>query len=118
MFNALIPLLADRYHLVAPDYPGFGHSDAPALDAFTYSFDHLAEVMEQLAQALGLARYVLFVQDYGGPVGFRLALAHRGVRAIIVQNAVSMRKASARSGRHGRPIGRTAAATKRNCARI
>src|SRR5512132_3577277 len=90
MFKALIPLLADRYHLVAPDYPGFGHSDAPAPDAFTYSFDHLAEVVDRLTAALGLARYVLFVQDYGGPVGFRLALTHpERVRAIIVQNAVS-----------------------------
>jgi pimeloyl-ACP methyl ester carboxylesterase len=90
MFDPLIPLLADRYHLVAPDYPGFGHSDAPAPDAFTYSFDHLAEVVDRLTAALGLARYVLFVQDYGGPVGFRLALTHpERVRAIIVQNAVS-----------------------------
>jgi pimeloyl-ACP methyl ester carboxylesterase len=90
MFETLMPLLADRYHVVAPDYPGFGLSAAPPHDQFDYSFDHLAQVMEQFVQRLELERYTLFVQDYGGPIGFRLALAHpERVEAIIVQNAVS-----------------------------
>ena len=90
MYDALMPLLADRYHLVAPDYPGFGHSDAPSADSFAYTFDHLAEVIERFVEVLGLDRYVLFQQDYGGPIGIRLAVRHpERVRAIIVQNAVA-----------------------------
>ncbi len=90
MFAALIPLLADRYHLVAPDYPGFGHSDAPDPEHFAYTFDHIAALIERLTEMLGLGRYALFVQDYGGPVGFRLALAHpERVTALVIQNAVA-----------------------------
>lgn len=90
MYDTLMPLLADRYRLVAPDYPGFGHSDAPSPDDFAYTFDHLAEVIEHFTEALGLDRYVLFQQDYGGPIGMRLAVRHpERVRAIIVQNAVA-----------------------------
>lgn len=90
MFATLIPLLADRYHLVAPDYPGFGQSDAPRASEFRYTFDHLAEVVDRFTQALGLKSYVLYQQDYGGPIGMRLAMAHpERVRAIIVQNAVA-----------------------------
>jgi pimeloyl-ACP methyl ester carboxylesterase len=88
MFRDLIPLLADRYHLVAPDYPGFGYSARPTPAQFDYTFDHLAEVMEQFVDALGLKRYSVYMQDFGGPVGFRLA-AHRPERvtALIIQNA-------------------------------
>lgn len=90
MYDTLMPLLADRYHVVAPDYPGFGHSDAPSPDAFAYTFDHLAEVIEGFVEALGLDRYVLLQQDYGGPIGMRLAVRHpERVRAIVVQNAVA-----------------------------
>ncbi|CAA2139182.1 alpha/beta fold hydrolase [Hyphomicrobium sp. ghe19] len=90
MFDTLIPLLADRYHIVAPDYPGFGLSDAPPASAFAYTFDHEASVIEGFIEALGLKKYVLFMQDYGGPVGFRLAVAHpERVQAMIVQNAVA-----------------------------
>jgi pimeloyl-ACP methyl ester carboxylesterase len=90
MFETLIPFLADRYHLVAPDYPGFGHSDAPASVNFAYTFDHLAAIIGGLTEALGLKSYILFMQDYGGPVGFRLALAHsERVRALVIQNAVA-----------------------------
>jgi pimeloyl-ACP methyl ester carboxylesterase len=90
MYAALMPLLADRYHLIAPDYPGFGHSGAPDPQAFAYTFDRLAEIMDALMGALNLRRYVLFMQDYGGPVGFRLALAHpERVRALVIQNAVA-----------------------------
>ena len=90
MYNSLIPVLASRYHVVAPDYPGFGQSDAPAPDVYPYTFDHLAETMDKLFGVLGIHRYALFVQDYGGPVGFRLALCHpERVAALVVQNAVS-----------------------------
>jgi pimeloyl-ACP methyl ester carboxylesterase len=90
MFATLIPLLADRYRLVAPDYPGFGESDAPPASQFHYTFDHLAQVVDDFTQQLGLHSYVLYQQDYGGPIGMRLAVTHPGrVRAIIVQNAVA-----------------------------
>ena len=90
MFATLMSLLADRFRLVAPDYPGFGNSDAPPPDRFAYTFDHLAQVMDGFTRAIGLTRYALYMQDYGGPVGFRLALAHPDrVTALIVQNAVA-----------------------------
>jgi pimeloyl-ACP methyl ester carboxylesterase len=87
MFRNLIPQLADRYHLVAPDYPGFGNSSAPPVDKFNYTFDHLADVIDEFAQILKLERYSLYVQDYGAPVGYRLAVKHpERVQALIVQN--------------------------------
>ena len=90
MFQPLLTRLADRSHLVAPDYPGFGHSDWPDPKKFDYTFDHLAAVMDEFTEALGLSRYTLYMQDYGGPVGFRMALAHPGrVQALIVQDAVA-----------------------------
>lgn len=90
MFATLIPLLADRYHLVAPDYPGFGQSEAPPASSFAYTFDHIAQIVDDFTQVIGLHDYVLYQQDYGGPIGMRLAVAHPDrVRAIIVQNAVA-----------------------------
>ena len=90
MFEPLFARLADRYHLVAPDYPGFGHSDWPDPKKFAYTFDHYAEIMNHFAEALGLSRYTLYMQDYGGPVGFRMALAHpERIEALIVQDAVA-----------------------------
>ncbi|MGY2733796.1 pimeloyl-ACP methyl ester carboxylesterase [Sphingomonas sp. UYP23] len=90
MFATLIPLLADRYHLVAPDYPGFGQCAAPPAGQFRYPFDHLAQMVDHFTQSVGLKTYVLYEQDYGGPIGMRLAVAHpQRVRAIIVQNAVA-----------------------------
>ena len=90
MFEPLFARLSDRYHLVAPDYPGFGHSDWPDPKKFAYTFDHIAEVMNHFTEALGLSRYTLYMQDYGGPVGFRMALAHpERVEALIVQDAVA-----------------------------
>ncbi|MGU3667135.1 alpha/beta fold hydrolase [Methylobacterium sp. A49B] len=87
-WDPLLPLLADRYHLIAPDYPGFGQSDAPPPGQYTYTFDALASTVEALVAQLGIERYTLFMQDYGGPVGFRMALAHpERVTALIVQNA-------------------------------
>jgi pimeloyl-ACP methyl ester carboxylesterase len=89
-FDKLIPLLADRYHLVAPDYPGFGHSDAPSPDKLSYTFENITNVIDKFTQTLNLSKYVLYVNDYGGPIGFRLALAHPDrVTAIVVQNAVA-----------------------------
>src|SRR6202171_604204 len=76
MYEPLLTRLSAYYHLVAPDYPGFGHSDAPGAKAFSYTFDQIAQVMERFTEALGLDRYALYMQDYGGPVGFRLAIAH------------------------------------------
>jgi pimeloyl-ACP methyl ester carboxylesterase len=90
MFEPLFARLSDRYHLVAPDYPGFGHSDWPDPKKFAYTFDHCAEIMKHFTEALGLSHYTLYMQDYGGPVGFRMALADPDrVEALIVQNAVA-----------------------------
>jgi pimeloyl-ACP methyl ester carboxylesterase len=90
MFEPLFARLSDCYHLVAPDYPGFGHSDWPDPKKFAYTFDHIAEIMNHFTEALGLSRYTLYMQDYGGPVGFRMALAHpERIEALIVQNAVA-----------------------------
>jgi pimeloyl-ACP methyl ester carboxylesterase len=87
MFRNLMPRLADRYHVIAPDYPGYGQSDQPPLDQFTYSFDHLAAVVDRLTEKLGLEKYAIYVQDYGAPIGYRLAQAHpERISAIVVQN--------------------------------
>ncbi|HEY2466509.1 MAG TPA: alpha/beta hydrolase [Terracidiphilus sp.] len=90
MFQPLLARLADKYHLVAPDYPGFGHSDWPDPKQFDYTFDHIARIIDDFSQTLGLGRYSLYMQDYGGPVGFRMVLAHpERVEALIVQDAVA-----------------------------
>jgi pimeloyl-ACP methyl ester carboxylesterase len=76
--------------MIAPDYPGFGHSDAPSSKQFAYTFDHIAAVMNHFVETLGLSQYVLYMQDYGGPIGFRMALAHPDrVISLIIQNAVA-----------------------------
>ena len=86
MFRNLIPALADRYHVIAPDYPGFGQSGTPDRKEFKYSFARFAELMDGLLNQLGVKRYALYVQDYGAPVGYRLALKHRErVSALVVQ---------------------------------
>ena len=87
MFRDLIPLLADRFHLVAPDLPGFGLSEIKPRGAFDYSFDNLAKVIGRFTEVIGLDRYALYVFDYGAPTGFRLAMAHpERVTAIVSQN--------------------------------
>jgi pimeloyl-ACP methyl ester carboxylesterase len=87
MFRNLIPALADAYHLVAPDYPGYGHSSMPSRQKFEYTFDNLAKVVDDFTQKLGLTKYALYVQDYGAPIGYRLATAHpERITAIVVQN--------------------------------
>ena len=87
MFRNLMPKLADRYHVIAPDYPGFGRSPAPDRAAFHYTFAAYAELVEKLTEKLGVRRYALYVQDYGAPVGYRLALRHpERVSALVIQN--------------------------------
>jgi pimeloyl-ACP methyl ester carboxylesterase len=87
MFRNLIPQLADRYRVIAPDYPGYGESSMPQHDQFAYTFDNLANVIDDLITKLGVTRYTMYVMDYGAPVGWRLALKHpERVQALIVQN--------------------------------
>lgn len=87
MFRELIPALAGRFHVIAPDHLGFGLSDAPPVDAFTYTFDALADLTARLLGRLGVSRYAIYVQDYGAPIGWRLAVADPGaITAIITQN--------------------------------
>lgn len=88
----LIPALADRYHVIAPDYPGFGHSSAPDHKMFFYTFAHLTDVTEALLARIGVSRYTIYLQDYGAPVGLRLALRHPDrVTGLIVQNGNAYR---------------------------
>jgi pimeloyl-ACP methyl ester carboxylesterase len=90
MFQPLLTRLADNYHLVAPGYPGYGHSAWPDPQQFAYTFDHIARIMEDFTQVVGLSRYALYMQDYGGPIGFRMAMAHpERIQALIVQDAVA-----------------------------
>ena len=87
MFRELIPALADRFHVVAPDLPGFGHSDMPPRDKFTYTFAKLAEVIERFTEVIGLARFAIYIFDYGAPTGLRMAVRHpERITAIISQN--------------------------------
>ncbi|EAS49170.1 alpha/beta hydrolase fold family [Aurantimonas manganoxydans SI85-9A1] len=87
MFRNLIPALADRYRVIAPDYPGYGQSDMPDRDGFDYTFDRFGELVGGLLERLAVTRYAMYVMDYGAPVGWRLALAHPArVTALIVQN--------------------------------
>jgi pimeloyl-ACP methyl ester carboxylesterase len=87
MYRRLIPALADRYHVIAPDYPGFGQSGVPDRATFAYSFAHYAELVDHLLSRLGATRYALYVQDYGAPVGYRLALRHpERISALVIQN--------------------------------
>ena len=83
-----LPKLAGRYHLIAPDYPGFGYSSTPSVREFEYTFDHLADAVKHFTDTIGLGRFALYAQDFGGPVGFRLATGRPdSVSALIVQNA-------------------------------
>jgi len=87
-FDTLIPLLATRYHLIAPDFPGFGQSDAPSATSYAYTFDRLAKTTNDFLEQLKINKYTFYLHDYGGPVGFRIMLAHPArVQALIIQNA-------------------------------
>jgi len=90
MFRNLIPMLADKYHVVAPDFPGYGESSAPSVNDFEYSFERLASLTEKFTEKLNLSSYALYLSDIGASVGFRLALMHpERVTAMIVQNGVA-----------------------------
>src|SRR5580658_5629893 len=87
MFRDLIPKLAERFHIVAPDLPGFGQTDMPSRDAFTYTFENIAKVIGRFTEVVGFDRFAIYVFDYGAPTGFRLALSHpERITAIISQN--------------------------------
>jgi pimeloyl-ACP methyl ester carboxylesterase len=88
MYRDLMERLSDRYYVLAPDYPGFGYSDAPPPSQFPYTFDRLTDIVQKLTEQLGVTKYALYMQDFGGPVGFRLATRHpERVTALVVQNA-------------------------------
>jgi pimeloyl-ACP methyl ester carboxylesterase len=117
MFEPLFDRLADRYHLVAPDYPGFGHSDWPNPKEFAYTFDRYAEIMTRFTEALAIPRYTLYMQDYGGPVGFRMALTHpERVQALIVQDAVAHNEGLERIGKPDERFGQTERPTRARSA--
>jgi pimeloyl-ACP methyl ester carboxylesterase len=87
MFRDLIPALADQFHLVAPDYPGYGNSSMPSVDEFEYTFDNLSEIIDTFTEEIGLETYSLYLMDYGAPIGFRLAAKHpERVESLIIQN--------------------------------
>lgn len=90
MYRNLLAALSEHFHLIAPDYPGFGYSSSPSADIFAYTFDHLSEMMEQFLQTIGITKFGLYIQDYGAPIGLRLASRHpEWIEALIVQNAVA-----------------------------
>ncbi|MDQ7095741.1 alpha/beta hydrolase [Desulfosporosinus sp. PR] len=90
MFRDLIPLLADCFHVIAPDYPGFGNSSMPTTEEYEYTFDNLSLVIEKLLTALRVSQYILYVHDYGGPIGFRLAVRNpKRILGFVIQNAVA-----------------------------
>jgi pimeloyl-ACP methyl ester carboxylesterase len=87
MFRNLIMRLSDKFHLIAPDYPGYGNSSAPSVEAFDYSFNHLSEIIEKFAQHMNLRKFSMYLQDYGAPIGFRIAEKHPDwIDALIIQN--------------------------------
>ncbi len=87
MFRNLIPRLSDKYHVIAPDYPGYGYSAMPSVDEFEYTFDNIATILDKLVQQVGVRKYSLYLMDYGAPVGFRLAVRHpERVESLIIQN--------------------------------
>ena len=106
MFRKLIPLLADKYHVIAPDYPGYSQSDMPAMSSYTYSFDNLAATIDKFTTAVGVSRYALYVQDYGAPVGHRSSVPAR----LAEGQAAPARHRPFRAGRgqrrHRRPDAR------------
>jgi hypothetical protein len=119
MFDPQLLRLSDKYHLVAPDYPGFGHSDAPDPAHFAYTFDHLASVINRVVEVKGIRRYTLYLQDYGGPVGFRLALLPiaTALRASSSRMQSHMRIGWGRYGLQKEHSGQIEKHTKPRCAR-
>ena len=87
MFRDLIPMLEDKFHLIAPDYPGFGQSESPAREVFSYTFNHISEIMDAFLDTLGISKFYMYVFDYGAPIGFRIAVKHpHKILGIISQN--------------------------------
>ena len=115
MFRNLIPRLATSFHVVAPDYPGFGQSSMPSHKEFAYTFENLTNVVEELAEKLGLKSYSLYVFDYGAPVGYRLALRHpERVQSLLVQNGNAYEEGlSGVLGSHQEILGRSDAGESR-----
>ena len=108
MFRSLIPALADRFHGIVPDYPGFGESAAPDHKTFAYTFGHYADIVDGLLTQLGIKDYAIYLMDYGAPVGYRLALKHPDRSPpSSCRTATPMRRGSRRSGIRSRPIGQT-----------
>ena len=99
MFRNLIPALSDKYHIIAPDYPGFGYSDSPSPEQYAYTFDHLADTVDHFLDQRGITKYSIYIQDYGAPVGFRLATRHPDrVKPSSARMEMPMTKGSLRSG--------------------
>jgi pimeloyl-ACP methyl ester carboxylesterase len=108
MFRDLIPLLADRLHIAAPDLPGFGQSDMPPRENFNYTFDNIARVMDRFTEIIAFDRFAVYVFDYGAPTGFRLAVRHpERITAIISQNGNAYEEGLSRAGVESRPTGKT-----------
>jgi pimeloyl-ACP methyl ester carboxylesterase len=118
MFRDLIPRLADRFRLVAPDLPAFGQSDMPARGVFTYTFENIANAIDRFTEVIGLTRFAMYVFDYGAPVGFRLAVRHPDrITAIISQNGNPYEEGLSEGWNPIRPIGKNRRqATERRCA--
>jgi pimeloyl-ACP methyl ester carboxylesterase len=105
-FDTLIPLLATRYHLIAPDFPGFGQSDAPPTSSYAYTFNNLARTINRLLEQLTINKYTFYLHDYGGPIGFRIISAHpERLQALIIQNANAYKEGLGPSGPALRNIG-------------
>ena len=108
MFRDLIPLLADKFHIVAPDLPGFGQSDMPPREKFRYTFDNIARVIERFAEVIGFDRFAVYVFDYGAPTGFRLAVRHpERITAVISQNGNACEEGLSEGWSPSGPTGRT-----------
>ena len=122
MFRNLIPLLADRYHVIAPDYPGFGESAAPDHKTFAYTFGHYADIVDGLLTQLNIKDYAIYLMDYGAPVGYRLALKHPDrVTALIVQNGNAYEEGTqgvlgSDQGLLGRRVGRPSRSDRSSCS--
>ena len=107
MFRDLIPLLSDRFHIVAPDLPGFGQSDMPTHDKFKYTFDNIAKVIERFTEVIGFDRFAVYVFDYGAPTGFRFAVRHpERITGIISQNGNGYEEGLSDGWTPSEPIGK------------
>ena len=119
MFRDLIPLLADRFHIAAPDLPGFGQSDMPPRETFSYTFDNIADVIDRFTEVIGFDRFAVYVFDYGAPTGFRLAVRHpERITAISRRTATPTKKVSARVGVRSSLLARPLAGEPKRAPRL